>query len=174
MRAGCALLCADTAAPTGALDAQKDSAGEDGGVSEQLRERLEHYAKDDGYMTADECFYESATSLLQLGLLGFCACGRPEENLGYVLDGMEVLFESRPSMSEGREAWDAWYRPWRDRVSAHFKTSEAEYFFAYWLDHEGYADHGGSVPGWLTGEGEKLLGLLREWDALTSREEDDE
>lgn len=32
----------------------------------------------------------------------------------------------------------------------------------YWLDNKGYTEHGGSVPGWLTEEGWKLLEDLEE------------
>ena len=139
---------------------------------EPLRERLEHYAcaDGDGYTGPDGCFYEDVTGLVQCGILDSCMCGRPEQNIQYVLGGFELIAEKRPN--GGREDWDAWYQDYVKRCVAHFGNDAAEYFFWYWTDSAGYTEHGGSVPGWLTGEGEKLIGLLREWKSMPTEGEE--
>lgn len=123
--------------------------------------KLADYKKDDGFEHKG-LHHQDATDLLQVGFLGFCLCGRPEDNLQFVLDGMEFFAEKRPEHT----GWDAWWEDYQPRVKAHFKSDETEYFFYYWLDKEGFTEHGGGVPGWLTSKGEEVLGLLREWKAL--------
>ena len=102
------------------------------------------------------CAYGDPTDLIQGGLLGMCCCGNPEANLQYVLGGLELLVDFGYHNDE--------------LVLAHFGAQEAANFFWYWVTEKDFAEHGGSVPGWLTPEGWELLELLREWE--TSPEEE--
>jgi hypothetical protein len=84
-------------------------------------------------------------------VLGFCACGRPEDAHRFILEGLRYV--DRPYDKERwRERFDA--------EEARFGSSGAMYFFWYWLDAEGLTEHGGGVPGWLTERGKDLLALL--------------
>lgn len=123
--------------------------------------KLSDYKVEDGLyqLPGDEGGYPDVTELLQSGMLKFCACGRPEENLTYILGGLELIAEERPDDIDH----SMWFVGHEERARKHFGNQEAEYFFYYWADSEGYIEHGGGVPGWLTHEGENLLALLREW-----------
>lgn len=121
---------------------------------------LDDYKKDDGY-EYDGCFYQNADDLLQTGMFGFCGCGRPSENLLYVLGGLELIDE--PSPNGTREQFNAWWTGYHERVLKHFGSDEAAYFFYYWADKEELTEHGGGVPGWLGEKGRNILMMLREW-----------
>lgn len=121
--------------------------------------RFEDFKKDNGFEDADGCWHDDADSLLQTGILKFCACGCPEDNLDYILGGLELIAEKVP---EGdRAAFVAWWEQHQTRVRTHFGSDGAAYFFYYWADKEGFTEHGGSVPGWLTDKGTDLLLMLR-------------
>lgn len=94
--------------------------------------------------------------------LNFCHCGMPENNLLYILGGLEIIDEKRP---DDRTQFDAWWDAHTKREAAHFGNQSSAYFFYYWADKEGLTEHGGSVPGWLSDEGVALLTKLREWKA---------
>lgn len=97
---------------------------------------------------------------IQVELLGFCSCGRPEENLLYIYKGLSLINEEGPIDKDKHREWFADYS---DRANKHFGSQEAAYFFYYWADKEGFTEHGGSVPGWLTTKGEHLLKLLSDY-----------
>jgi hypothetical protein len=128
--------------------------------------KLADFAKDSGYEDAEGLYCETADTLLQSGILGFCCCGTVPENLRYISAGLELIGEKSPKGSG--DEWNAWYKGWRKRVDDHFKSSAAEYFFFYWADKEKLTEHGGCVPGWLTDKGKDLLAMLREWAAGAS------
>jgi hypothetical protein len=125
-----------------------------------MRKTLAEYKTDFGYEDEKCAYYEDAFGLLQCGILGFCGCGAGEENLLYVLRGLELIDEKGPA---SHEEWRIWWDGHNARVKEHFKTSEAQYFFFYWCDKEDFTEHGGSVPGWLTDKGHNVLAMLREW-----------
>lgn len=121
---------------------------------------LADYRQADGWFKSEDgCDYETATDLLQCGMLDFCGCGSPEENLDFIRTGLELINEKRP---ENPNEFDKWWHEKEERVLKHFGNSQSAYFFYYWLDKEEYTEHGGSVPGWLTEKGLELLGLLNE------------
>jgi hypothetical protein len=113
---------------------------------------LSRYADGGGYKDPEGCWHEDATSLLQAGLLRFCGCGRAEDNLRYILRGLEMVATYATGTPD-----------YSERSCEVFGASEAEYFFYYWADKEGLTEHGGTVPGWLTEKGKTLLAMLREW-----------
>lgn len=117
----------------------------------------------DGHYELNGAPYDDAESLIQCGILGFCGCGSPKENLAYIFLGLEIihsLSEYDPSVSGD---FTKWFSIHKSITESHFKRSESEYFFYYWCNKEGLTEHGGSVPGWLTDKGKELLGLLRSW-----------
>ena len=122
---------------------------------------LDDYVTRGGYVY-NNTEHDTAVSLLQVGVLGFCGCGLPESNLLYVLGGLELIDESEPA---GFDAFSDWIKGHRRRELRHFRSLEAAYFFYYWADKEGLSEHGVGMPGWLTDEGANLMAMLREWRA---------
>lgn len=123
---------------------------------------IDKFKKGDEYVDSDGCHYENAVDFIQIKLFGFCACGRPEDNLVYVRDTLRILMDSAPAERDEKESFEAFWEKYREKVDSHFKSKDAEYFMWYWLDKQGYTEHGGSVPGWLTTEGRELLEDLEE------------
>lgn len=127
---------------------------------------IDKYKTEQGdYVFTDECHYDTAADLVQIGMLGFCGCGASEESLSYVRDGLahiNRLREESPKQSNGHEAWNKWWEQWQADGLALFGNDRARWFFYYWADQKGFTEHGGSVPGWLTDEGRELLSDLNE------------
>ena len=112
--------------------------------------------------------YASHADCLQIGLFDCCGCGMPEENLEYILGGLELIADRGPELhgpSADQEAWDKWWAQHRDWVVQHHGSMKAAYFFYYWADNLNLTEHGGSVPGWLTEKGNIVLELLRSWNS---------
>lgn len=126
--------------------------------------------KDGGY-EYDGCWHESAESVIQVGLLGFCGCGNPDVNLAYILVGLELIDEKCPDAFKDREAWNVWYTDHTARERAHFGSDAARNFFYYWCDERRLTEHGGSIPGWLDEKGRELLAALSEWAAMFAEDE---
>jgi hypothetical protein len=108
--------------------------------------------------------------------LGFCACGKPSQNLEYILGALEALdakwtyLRSFDDIPRGSCLYDLAEK----KLENHFRDQRAQYFFYYWADKEELAEHGGGVGGeWLTDKGEQLLALLREWKTLPDSDDDD-
>lgn len=96
-------------------------------------------------------------------VLGFCGCGSPETALLYVLKILRVLDEKGPDSwgPGGKDAWNEWYAAHRARLDGVFHgDAGAEYLAYYLLDNKNLTEHGGSVPGWLTGKGKDILADL--------------
>lgn len=116
----------------------------------------------DGWWTCTEgCSYQSPTAFV-CQQLGFCSCGLPVENLSYILKGLLLIRDV-----DFKED----YEVRKSRAISHFGNESAEYFFYYWADKEGYTEHGGSVPGWLTPEGERIVSLLEDFFESYQQEE---
>lgn len=90
-----------------------------------------------------------------LEALGFCGCGQPEQALRYVRDGMRLLAEDPPK----GVPFHAWWPGHEVRLDA-FAPSAARDVLWYLLNDRGLAEHGGSIPGWLTEKGEEVLAAL--------------
>lgn len=93
-----------------------------------------------------------------MGELGFCGCGRPIGVLRHIHGAMSIL-RDRDEQESGM-TWHEWWELRKKRIRDHFSSDGAEYFMWYWLHKEGYTEHGGSVPGWLTDKGVDLLDAL--------------
>ncbi len=119
---------------------------------------IDKYKKEDGYYNDDGVFYESAEDFYQVEIFGFCGCGLPDENLEYIHDGLTHINDERP---EGAKH-DEWYKKWVEEGDVIFGNEFSRYFFFYWCDKQELTEHGGSVPGWLTDKGKRILFDLRE------------
>ena len=130
--------------------------------TQALSERLKAYrartVEDDGGCIVDGISFDDDGDALQIHVLGFCGCGQGDQNLVYIMRGLEWV-----DYHKSDEAFDAWYPKWRHQGERLFGRQAGEYFFAYWADSQGLTEHGGSVPGWLTPDGADLLEALREW-----------
>ena len=113
-----------------------------------------------GYVGSDGCHYEDAVSVLG-GVLGFCGCGDPEAALRYIRDVLRLIDEPRP---DGHVEWEKWYEGHRAREVALLPDEGARWLVYYLLDDKELTEHGGSVPGWLTGKGDDVLAALNTMD----------
>ena len=118
-------------------------------------------SQDDGWFKFDDTDFQTLEDLIQTGILGFCGCGAPDENLEYIRRGLELIAVPYP---EGND-WAAWNATRKASVQEIFGNDRSAYFFYYWCDKHRLTEHGGSVPGWLDEKGKKLLGLLNQWKA---------
>lgn len=108
--------------------------------------------KDRGYAATDD-----PSDAIQQEL-GFCNCGCPETTQDWIMKGLEIINERHG----GGPGWDEWYAQHKEKVKEHFGNDGAYYFFQYWLDKEGFTEHGGNVGNaWLDASGELLLTKLR-------------
>lgn len=116
--------------------------------SPEVEMGLDRFAREgkDGYADPNGRYNETKVDLVQCGLLGFCGCGIPEESLEFMERAMSLLGTK-----------DIW-----KHANDVFGSSGAAYFFFYWLDKEGYSEHGCALPGWLTEKGKILLADIRE------------
>ncbi len=118
-----------------------------------------------GYVDDHGVHHADATDLLHQGVLGFCGCGKPAETLRYVLQGLALIDEKGPCGADPA-TWNAWYEGHLARQRALFGNDISAMFFAYWANAHNLTEHGGNVgASWLTADGERLLGLLRAWQA---------
>ena len=124
---------------------------------------IDKFKKDGYYVDKDGAQYEDATGFIHSGLMGFCGCGMPEDSLRYVREGMRILRNLQSDVD--KDDVEDHYRRHKEACKAHFGSDGAEYFFWYWLnDTMEWAEHGGSVPGWLTETGEAILADLEQLD----------
>lgn len=139
----------------------RDSGAECQGAPEEYtwtNLHIDRYKKNDEYVSDDGDVYEDAESFYQNEVFNFCACGRPDENLEYIRDGLAHIGKERPDGAIGEE----WVDRWIAEGLEIFGNQKSRYFFFYWADQVGLTEHGGSVPGWLTEFGEETLDDLNE------------
>ena len=111
-------------------------------------EKYAHPEHEGCYQDKDGCYHDTIGTLIQCGVLGFCGCGRPEDNLALLLTRMEAI---------------------ADETDGRFQCGPEMHFIDYTLDKLGFLEHGGSLPGWLSESGKELLELLRIWKAEESQ-----
>ena len=134
-----------------------------------IRDRLDDYRSDEfpgDYICPNECNWTSAREMLVVSdaIIGLCGCGI-DGDFDYIMRGLELLDERCPNNDVGEAAYAErrkWYDGLRERRVAHFGSDISAQFFFKWADREGLAEHGSSVPGWLTDAGRRLLSLMRE------------
>lgn len=125
---------------------------------------IDKYKKDDCWIDEAGCQYFDAESFIEMGLFNFCGCGQPDSTREYVRNSLQLVSDIKELVWEKKMS----YEDWIDKKNELFKTDEAEFFMWYWLDHKGYIEHGGSVPGWLTEDGKEILSDLNELKQLTN------
>lgn len=113
---------------------------------------IDKFKREDGYYNKDDCYYEDAESYIGTEILGFCGCGRPQTAMEYVRASLQNVSDKR----------NMTYDEWAAEKKKLFTSDGQEYFMWYFLDNKGLTEHGGSVPGWLTVDGEELLHDLTE------------
>lgn len=101
-------------------------------------------------------YWDSPGEFVQGSVLGFCTCGEPNKNLEYIRNGLRLI-KNKAERTTGKE------------ISV-FGSECATFFFYYWALEKGFTEHGNSVPGWLTDEGEALLSDLESIDFGDIRE----
>lgn len=120
--------------------------------------RIDKYKKDGHYEDSEGCYYESAVDLIQCGVLGFCGCGDPEENLVFVLKSLRVI-----DRINALHADEITYEQLEKERLELFKTDAMFLFVVYVFNKMNLAEHGGSVTGcWLTKRGKEVLSDLEE------------
>ena len=126
--------------------------------------KLESYEKDGGYEDENGCHWDELTDFLQAGILEFCCCGNPEDNLILIHD-LLVLHETNREKTkdlpfkESSEAWDIHQEELKQFVHTHWK--EFLNFFWYVMHQKDVMTHGGSIPGWV--EDENFMDALKKW-----------
>lgn len=85
--------------------------------------------------------------------LKFCGCGNPEDVLDFLRQTLSAIRDRSSS---------------RDRENTLLPLdSPLALTYRYWLDAQGWTEHGGSVYGaWLTKEGKEVLVMLEAADDL--------
>lgn len=109
----------------------------------------------------DGCDYEDLESLIQCGIFEFCVCGNPDDNLAFIMAGLEHIESLKADVWTDKKTYD----DWAAEGLLLFGSENARRFFFYWCDKAGLTEHGGSIPGWLDDHGYHALALLREWKA---------
>ena len=112
------------------------------------------------YLDNDGCSHPSKESFI-CHLLGFCGCGLPSAALDYIYGAMEIM--GRFDSNKSTEEWVAIH----DELDKYFNSVGEAYFVYYFLNSwkNKLAEHGGSVPGWLTEYGHEVLAMLDEYRA---------
>lgn len=89
--------------------------------------------------------------------LGFCNCGVPDDNIRYIRDGLRLMGSKYPDHAD----WDTWYDAHIRAETELHGTPGAIWFFKYWADRQGYAEHGSGISAaWLSTDGEEFLARL--------------
>nr|DAN37927.1 MAG TPA: hypothetical protein [Caudoviricetes sp.] len=123
---------------------------------------MDKYKKSDGTYEIDGLIYDTIEDALMMGVFGFCGCGMPWYTLAYIRDELESIKRYTEWVNENHHITKDIPSPMENNDKE--ENLGRSYFIWYWFDKMGYTDHGGSVPGWLTDEGESLLECLKELD----------
>ena len=122
-----------------------------------IHEPLLYTAEDNGYVGQDGITYNTLTDLLQCGVLQFCGCGSPQENLRWILNGLSCI----DNQWKDKRPYDQQLPDIQEKTTTVFGNQWAQNFFFYWCDKEEYTKHGVSIPGQLTKKGQILLNALQ-------------
>lgn len=111
--------------------------------------RLDALRKAGGSYELDEVEYETAVDVLHQGVLEFCGCGAPRDNLAWIADGLRIVLDyGSPALP---------YEQWKKKALDWAGNEDSLQFFFYWADSMGLTEHGGCIPGWLDAPGKGLL-----------------
>lgn len=121
---------------------------------------IDKYIQGNGTYLYNEIEYDTSVDLIQCGILEFCGCGSPENNLDYIRRGLELI-NKRHKAPYDSPIW-IWkhYKDLRQQVHG---SESAALFFDYWTAQLNLTEHGGSIIGcWLSSAGFELLEDLTE------------
>lgn len=105
------------------------------------------------------CHWGDLESFLVGSVLGQCCCGSPRDVLRFTFDSIEHLGMRQWDRDEGPLTESA---SWKNRLAAAAKYGDGPmYYIWHNLENLDLLEHGGCAPGWLTGEGEHFLALLK-------------
>lgn len=80
-------------------------------------------------------------NIIQNGILDFCTCGEPKENLIFIKNILHKIFYKKLNS---------------------LNIKQCDLFVLYYLDEKGFTEHGSSIYySWLNENGENLLNLLK-------------
>lgn len=116
------------------------------------------------YLDDEGTSHRSKSDYLQQNCLNSCGCGDPNSAMKIVRDTLQYCID------------------WKDKKGVYIDwlvknvfggIEGAAYFVLYFLDHNGYTEHGSSVHGsWLTDKGEELLGDIN-WCLENEKDEEE-
>lgn len=115
-----------------------------------------------GKIVDGEAAYDTFAEYIWFEKLKFCGCGIPDETRDALIKSTRALRECWAVIrsQEGKEGEQARSDAWK-KLRADIDTTWNDpdlrlYLTWYILDIAGLTEHGGSVPGWLTPEGERF------------------
>ena len=115
---------------------------------------IDKFKDEEGDYVCDGISYgNNPIDFIHIGLLNFCGCGSPKENLRYVANILEHIKNG----STDDYSYDKWVEKGKK-----LGNEESLYFAYYVFDEKGLTEHGSTVPGWLTEHGENLLADIKE------------
>jgi|1_EtaG_2_1085319.scaffolds.fasta_scaffold02908_15 hypothetical protein len=130
---------------------------------------IDKFKSDKGYLV-NEVLYHSAASVFAVGMFGFCGCSDVDSFLKMVRDGLQIIHNGtkefdaiEDKLTPGDPRWKSMLKKEADENKRLIGHDGAQMMLWYVLDREGFIEHGSSVPGWLTDEGEILLSDLNEY-----------
>lgn len=86
----------------------------------------------------------------------FCGCGAPGEAAEFLMKALEWLENKSEKYRAGQTFEES-----KAEFVALMQTDGARYFMFYVLCSLDLEEHGGSVPGWTTGKGSRVLAALK-------------
>lgn len=116
---------------------------------------IDRYKQPDGWYKDEEGTDHETEIDFLCSRLGFCGCGMPEQAIKYAAHVLRLIYEHTESDTGGDVI--AWSKESYDKMCSFAKTGGERYFVWYVLDSKGLIEHGGSVPGWLTGDGKEFM-----------------
>ncbi len=114
------------------------------------------------YLDQEGISYFDIADFILTGCFDFCACGSPMEAIKFIKEGLEYIdWRSQEIKAySGEQYKEAWARI-KEQEGVKFASLGGATFFYYWATNENLIEHGGSVPGWLTPKGEKVINLCK-------------
>ena len=113
-------------------------------------ELAEHFDEDDG---TSEMLQDNIWSALDL-----CGCGNHALTLEFISEGMRIL-----KITDDDDSDEGWTRKWEEQKKFESKYQGGALLLWYFLTNMGFAEHGGSIPGWLTDSGRFMFEKITEW-----------
>lgn len=94
--------------------------------------------------------------------LNIYGCGYQDHAVRFLRDVL-LLIDKRQKIDKNT---DYKFETWEAEEKKFFPVIGSETFCYYFLDNLGLTEHGGSVPGWLTGKGRDILNALQRMKEL--------